>query len=88
MIGPALPVDALIQPAGLRPSAERLGQCPDCGRWIKRPARNRALPYHYNPGNPPLYGAWEGCPGPTPEQKAYAAKRYPHGDPERARATA
>jgi hypothetical protein len=76
-----LPVDALIQPSGLRADTDGLERCPDCARWLRRNRRTHALPYHYNPVNPPIYGAWEGCPGPTPQQKAYAAKYYPGGDP-------
>lgn len=49
------------------------GICPTCGLRVGYLRDGQNLAGHYNPANPPVYGAWVNCPGPTPEQKADAA---------------
>lgn len=51
--------------------------CPTCGREV-RPNRWRTAPAtHYNPHNPPVYGAWANCPGPSEEEKRRAVRDFP-----------
>jgi hypothetical protein len=49
-------------------------RCPVCGSVATVTAKGK-LRGHVNPSNPPLPFARWPCPGPTPEQRAYALEK-------------
>lgn len=64
------------------PRARAVATCLTCRRLVgvrhnRITGESCGLMAHYNPDNPPVYGAWESCPGPTDAQRRRAAADFP-----------